>query len=91
VQTRATEATIWAASSWRRPVEVERETDVKDTPKSSSCHPDLDGMMMILGCPENRQKTHMQQVMEPSVADQCQNQTKKTLITDKWHSFCVAP
>jgi hypothetical protein len=39
--------------------------------------------MMILGCPEKRQKTHAQQVMEPSVTHQCQKQTKKTPITEK--------
>jgi hypothetical protein len=35
-------------------------------------------MMTILGCPEKRQKTHAQQVMEPSVAHQCQKQKKDT-------------
>jgi hypothetical protein len=34
-------------------------------------------MMTILGCPEKRQKTHAQ-VMEPSVAHQCQKQKKDT-------------
>jgi hypothetical protein len=67
-----------------------KKMSVLDTPKSSSCHPDLDSMMMILGCPENRQKTHAQQVMEPSVANQCQKQTKKTLISEKKYSVCVA-
>jgi hypothetical protein len=35
-------------------------------------------------------KTHTQQMMEPWVAHQCQKQTKKTLITEKWHSVYVA-
>jgi hypothetical protein len=46
--------------------------------------------MTILGCLEKRQKTQAQQVMEPSMANQCQKWTKKTLITEKLHSVFVA-
>jgi hypothetical protein len=54
----------------------------------STCHPDLDGMMTILGSPENRQKAQAQQVMEPSVAHPCQKQTKTTLVT-KENTLCL--
>jgi hypothetical protein len=74
------------APSWRQ--HLKEETDVTDTPKSSSCRSDLDGMMTILECPENRRKAQAQQVMEPSVAHQCQKQTKKTLVT-KENTLCL--
>jgi hypothetical protein len=57
-------------------VTLEEDTDVKDTPKSSSCF-FKSIVMTILGFPKNRQKTHAQQVMEPSVAHQCQKTDKK--------------